>query len=113
MITKYLIDMAKKIEGLKRPWVPERKPFEREVSNSDFYNSRAWRKARKLFLQKNPLCVDCEKEGLVVAATVVDHIIPINLGGEKLSESNFQSMCSSHHNAKSARESKGGMGLNR
>lgn len=100
--------MAKKVERLKRPWVQERKPFERENSNSEFYNSRAWRKARKLYLQKNPLCVECEKDGMIVPATVVDHIVPINQGGDKLNESNFQSLCQHHHNSKSAREASRG-----
>lgn len=105
--------MVKKIERLKRPWVQERKPFERENSNSDFYNSRVWRKTRKRFLEQNPLCVECAEVGDVVVATVLDHIVPINRGGEKLNESNFQAMCAAHHNAKSAREASRGTGSNR
>lgn len=96
--------MPKKIESSKRPWVRERKPFERENSNSDFYNSRAWRKSRKAYLLKNPLCVYCEEFGRVEPATVVDHMLPINKGGDKLSESNFQSLCAKCHNSKSARD---------
>lgn len=100
--------MAKKVERLTRPWVKERKPFQREVSNSDFYNSRAWRNARKFYLESNPLCVSCDKAGVVRVATVVDHIVPINLGGEKLDTANFQSLCSSCHNSKSAKEARRG-----
>jgi len=94
--------MAKKIERLNRPWVKERKPFERENSNSSFYNSRKWRKARKAYLDANPLCVNCQAIDVVCVANVVDHIVPINKGGEKFDESNFQSLCSSCHNRKSA-----------
>ena len=37
-----------------------------------------WRRERAVFLRENPICVDPlgEHPGVVVAATVVDHIIP-------------------------------------
>ena len=34
----------------------------------------AWQKARAVYLAQHPLCVFCEREGLVTAAVVVDHI---------------------------------------
>lgn len=96
--------MAKKPQQITRPWVPERKPFERDNSNDAFYNSWPWRKLRKSFLDKNPLCLHCELVGAVTKATVADHVIPINKGGERLSESNLQALCEHHHNSKSAKE---------
>lgn len=96
--------MAKKPNSVKRSWVPERKAFERDNSNNDFYNSWPWRKLRKRFLESNPLCVYCNKAGIVSVATVVDHIIPINKGGERLNEQNLQPLCEHHHNSKSAKE---------
>lgn len=97
--------MAKRIDTIKRPWVVESKPFERTVcSNRKFYNSRTWRKLRRGFLDKNPLCCSCEEKGEVTLATVADHIIPINKGGEALDEGNLQPMCARCHNAKSARD---------
>ena len=39
------------------------------------YGSR-WNKARKRFLEKHPLCVECMKEGRYVKATDVDHVVP-------------------------------------
>ena len=64
------------------------------------YDSR-WRKARKLFLERNPLCVECRKEGRLTPATVVDHIIP-HRGDRKLfwDESNWQPLCKEHHDRK-------------
>lgn len=96
--------MAKKIKQVKRPWVIERKPFERANSNSAFYNSRAWRKNRRAFLDANPLCVSCERLGVVTVATVADHMKPINKGGEQFGWENLQPLCASCHNAKSARD---------
>lgn len=103
--------MAKKPQTIKRSWVAERKPFERDNKNDTFYNSWSWRKIRKIFLSKNPLCKHCEANGVVEPATVVDHIKPINLGGDKLNEENFQSLCESCHNKKSSNESRGGYGV--
>lgn len=100
--------MAKLPNKVKRSWVVERKPFEREKDNSEFYNSWTWRKIRKLFISKNPLCKHCDDKGITTTATVVDHIIPIERGGDKLNEENFQSLCESCHNKKSSNESRGG-----
>jgi 5-methylcytosine-specific restriction protein A len=97
--------MANKPKKVNRSWVPERKPFEREQDNSDFYNSRTWRKLRKFVLDKNPLCVNCERNGIISVAKVGDHIVPINKGGERLKESNIQGLCKKCHDSKSGRES--------
>lgn len=99
--------MANKPQKIVRSWVPQRAAFQRENSNSDFYNSWPWRKFAKRFKQSNPLCVECLKKDLVVPGKVVDHIKPINAGGEKLDEENCQTLCESCHNRKSSNESRG------
>lgn len=68
------------------------------------YTSR-WDKLRKLHLQRHPLCVHCESEGKLTPATEVDHVIP-HRGDQSLfwNEGNWQSLCKSHHSAKTARE---------
>ena len=71
-------------------------------SNASFYNSRLWRKLRHIILQRNPLCKHCIKKNMYVSSTVVDHILPINKGGAKLSLENLQGLCSTCHNRKSA-----------
>lgn len=99
--------MAKKPDKVVRSWVPQRKAFEREKSNNEFYNSWPWRKASKRWRDKNPLCARCESEGRVTKATVTDHKVRIEAGGDKLNESNFQSLCTKCHNSKSSSESRG------
>jgi 5-methylcytosine-specific restriction endonuclease McrA len=99
--------MANKPDKIVRSWVPQRKAFEREKDNTDFYNSWPWRKFAKRYKESHPLCVECEKKDMVVPVKVVDHIIPVNAGGEKLDESNCQSLCESCHNRKSSHESRG------
>lgn len=64
-----------------------------------------WRKARIRWLQEHPLCVTCDAEGRVVAATVVDHIVP-HKGDQRLfwDRRNWQSLCKYHHDQKTAGE---------
>jgi 5-methylcytosine-specific restriction protein A len=69
------------------------------------YASQAWKAARKGYLAKHPLCVQCTELGLVVPATEVDHIIP-HRGDRGLfwKRSNWQGLCKPDHSRKTARE---------
>jgi 5-methylcytosine-specific restriction endonuclease McrA len=66
---------------------------------------RKWREARAEHLSANPLCVYCEREGRVAAATVVDHKIP-HRGDTELfwARSNWQSLCGPCHSGTKQRE---------
>ncbi len=68
------------------------------------YDARWWR-YRRVFLKKNPLCAEHAKNGMVVAANVVDHIIP-HRGSFDLfwQATNHQALCTTCHNEKSGRE---------
>ncbi|MBO8169975.1 MAG: HNH endonuclease [Thermoanaerobacteraceae bacterium] len=85
---------------------------ERGTAAQRGYNSR-WRKARKMFLKKNPLCAECQKNGRITPATVVDHIRP-HRGNPELfwDESNWQPLCKYHHDVKTAKQD-GGFGNKR
>jgi len=71
------------------------------------YDSQ-WDKARRGWLAKHPLCVECERGNRITAATTVDHIIP-HRGDMALfwDTSNWQSLCKHHHDQKTARETWG------
>lgn len=64
-----------------------------------------WQRARLYHLSRHPLCVQCDKLGIIRAAEVVDHIIP-HRGDQRLFRDtlNWQSLCVPCHNAKAARE---------
>ncbi len=64
------------------------------------YDAR-WQKARKAYLAKHPLCINCQRNGKMTPATVVDHIIP-HRGDMKLfwDKENWQPLCKSCHDRK-------------
>ena len=64
-----------------------------------------WQKAREGFLREHPLCVMCQAEGRVAAATVVDHVIP-HRGDQSLfwRRSNWAPLCAHHHSSDKQRE---------
>lgn len=67
---------------------------------------RAGMERRARWLAKFPLCKACEEASVVTLGTIVDHVTPLFQGG-KDDESNLQTLCTKHHDAKSLRE-KGG-----
>lgn len=77
----------------------------RTLEHKKLYNNRYWVTQRLEHLSENPLCVDCKKNSYDVLAQVVDHIIP-HRGDEVLfwDQTNWQSLCKIHHDAKTRRE---------
>ncbi|KEH08789.1 hypothetical protein GY15_32030, partial [Delftia sp. 670] len=57
------------------------------------------------FLREHPLCLMCQAQGRVEAATVVDHITP-HRGDQSLfwRRSNWQPLCATHHSRDKQRE---------
>lgn len=80
---------------------------QRSSAHARGYNHK-WRKARNTYLRRCPLCVMCEREGTISAATVVDHIVP-HKGDSRLfwDTSNWQSLCARHHNRDKQQEERG------
>lgn len=74
----------------------------RGTAASRGYDHR-WRKLRQMYLAAHPLCVECERIGLVTAATDVDHIRAKRHGGTD-DEDNLQALCHTCHSRKTARE---------
>lgn len=61
------------------------------------YDAR-WRRARLMFLARNPFCVHCG-----APANEVDHVIPKRRGGLD-DESNWQALCGTCHKRKTQKE---------
>ena len=71
---------------------------------NDIYNRR-WRKVSKLFLAAHPLCVECQRQGKLTPATVVDHIVPHRGDPQRFwDENNWQGLCKPCHDRKTLTE---------
>lgn len=96
----------------------------RGMSNEHRIYGSKWDRSRLTFLKANPLCVMCQQQGHIVAATVVDHIIPHKLkealrSGEReeimkaqklfWDQKNWQGLCKRHHDSTKQRMEKRGV----
>ncbi|GAB3327839.1 hypothetical protein GCM10027299_29020 [Larkinella ripae] len=98
------------VSKIRRPWEPEPKPKnESRGGNKEtqFYRRAPWRRLRAYILKKEPYCRECLKEKTFTVATIVDHIVPINMGGAALDPDNCQPICERHHAQKSQAERRG------
>lgn len=74
----------------------------RTTSAQRGYGAR-WQKLRQAILARDPLCVECKREGKTTPATDVDHVLSKAAGGTDALD-NLQSLCRVHHNRKTANE---------
>ena len=69
-----------------------------------FYDSTRWRNLRDMVIARHPLCEQCKSKGLTTIATQVDHILPIEEGGNPTDWTNLQPLCASCHSKKTRQE---------
>lgn len=73
----------------------------KDQSHKWIYDSQRWRKLRKSYLQRNPVCVMCDR-----GAKYLDHILPISQGGDIWDEDNLQGLCTSCNARKTSLQKK-------
>jgi 5-methylcytosine-specific restriction enzyme A len=69
------------------------------------YNTARWQRVRRRQLLREPLCRACQVEGVINAASEVDHIERVSVGGAVFDPANMQSLCKQHHSVKRVRAS--------
>lgn len=68
---------------------------------SRLYDRREWRDfVQPAQLAREPLCRICRRQGRIAAAMQVDHVHPIDEGGDPYDPTNLQSLCDSCHSRK-------------
>lgn len=72
----------------------------------NLYHTKQWRRLRKAQLLLHPYCKTCQQFHITTIASVVDHIIEVEDGGEFYDIDNLQSLCPRHHNVKTGAEKK-------
>lgn len=80
------------------------KAIKRAGTNQTFYNKNRWRKCSTAYRMAHPVCEVCSALGLIGLATVTDHLVSIECGGQRWHPNNFMAMCEEHHNRKRAYE---------
>jgi 5-methylcytosine-specific restriction protein A len=79
---------------------------QRDRNLKKHYDSPAWRRLRRAFLLRHPLCQSCEAHGKYTPALEVHHVVPLSQGGTDF-EGNLQALCkvchSQHHAAAGTR----------
>ena len=68
-------------------------------------SSARWRNLRAVKLMRNPLCEECERQGVVRVAKEVHHIIPIRVNPHlAYVESNLEALCVPCHRKRDAEQ---------
>lgn len=68
------------------------------------YTTQRWKRLRLSKLQEQPMCEHCKAVGLLVLASVVDHVQPIKHGGDPFPAlDGLAALCPPCHSAKTAR----------
>lgn len=67
---------------------------------------RQWKKIRSAFLSENPMCEKCKRNGKLVPAQEVHHILPISQGGTH-ERNNLMALCKSCHSEITAKDTHG------
>lgn len=82
----------------------KRENYSRDKSTKGIYNDQRYIRARRAKLRMNPLCEDCEKEGIVTVATETHHKKKVrDYLALAFSVSNLMSLCESHHSIRTNR----------
>jgi 5-methylcytosine-specific restriction enzyme A len=72
------------------------------------YTTQRWQRLRRAKLREKPLCELCIKIGRIEPAVAVDHVKPINSGGDAFPAlDGLMSMCERCHNQKTRHEQLG------
>lgn len=93
---RYCDEHAKAVEQARQRQVDARR---KDDPNRSKYNLEAWKRIRRMVLNAEPMCRKCKQNGIIRGASHVDHIKPVNDGGDDSFE-NLQPLCHSCHSAK-------------
>ena len=76
----------------------------RETETRKLYGTARWKALRADQLMRVPLCEPCDKLGLVVPASVCDHVTPHRGDVERFWAGPFASLCETCHSSAKQRE---------
>lgn len=62
-----------------------------------------WQQYRRRYLTQHPLCLDCQADGYIRAATEVHHTHKLSDGGPRFDPANCRPLCHTCHSRRTAR----------
>jgi len=83
----------------------ERSRARREATKG-VYKTKMWQRRRMQVFSRDPLCADGRVCGGKAPSMEVDHVIPLDQGGDRYAMSNLRGTCSACHHAKTAQEAR-------
>jgi hypothetical protein len=69
-----------------------------------WYRHRKWKRIRRQQIDRNPWCEECEKRGLVVLATIVDHVHEHGGDWDAFISGKLRSLCRECHERRHGRD---------
>ena len=81
----------------------DRKPFANKRDVGRITGRRGQKLRDRRLKRSNYLCEDCLAEGKTTEAAIVDHIVPLSLGGQDVDE-NTRNLCKDHDRARTAEQ---------
>jgi len=79
------------------------RPTNRSGSADRRWTGRKLQTWRKRILSREPLCRHCRAKGRIALATEVDHLVPLECGGD-YTDDNAQPLCAACHVVKTAKD---------
>lgn len=73
------------------------------------YSTQRWKNRRREQLSFNPLCAYCAARGIVMPATVADHVIPHRGDDDLFWYGELQSLCATCHSSHKQAQEKSGV----
>lgn len=99
-------------KNIRPSYLPKKEVQERRTFVNKRYHTSRWRKLRANIIANEPLCRECDRNGLTTLAQMVDHINPVSTGVNEANQDylmwsadNLQPLCNRCHNKKSGQES--------
>ena len=96
----------------QRPKAERRQRYDRERTQAkpwrSWYGLAVWKRTRERQLEVEPLCRRCKVKGLVVLATVVNHMVAHRGDWALFIAGPFESLCKTCHDGEVQREERGG-----
>jgi len=78
-----------------------------KVNGTNIYKTYRHQKAAASWIAAHPYCQECSNAGISTLGKILDHIIPISMGGHPWLTLNYQTLCTRCHAIKSGKEAHG------